>query len=80
MQASAKDGADGVLRDEDEGDRVEGDLHRHRHPAAEGGVQAGGERGLQVKQKTTFLMNVSDFSDKRIRWLKTKDVQMVLQT
>ena len=48
LQASAKDGADGVLRDEDEGDRAEGDLHRHRHPAAQGGVQAGGEGGLQV--------------------------------
>ena len=58
MQASAKDGADGVLRDEDEGDRAEGDLHRHRHPAAEGGVQAGGERGLQVKinYKPFFLV------------------------
>ena len=55
VQASAKDGADGVLRDEDEGDRAEGDLHRHRHPAAQGGVQAGGEGGLQVKKR--------DFSD-----------------
>ena len=52
VQASAKDGADGVLRDEDEGDRAEGNLHRHRHPAAQGGVQAGGEGGLQVTKKS----------------------------
>ena len=48
LPASAEDDADGVVRDSDEGDRAEGDLHRHRHPAAQGGVQAGGERGLQV--------------------------------
>ena len=54
LQASAQDGADGVLRDEDEGDRAEGNLHRHRHPAAQGGVQAGGEGGLQVRKKRDF--------------------------
>ena len=48
LPASAENGADGVVRDSDEGDRAEGDLHRHRHPAAQGGLQAGGERGLQV--------------------------------
>ena len=35
VQAGAKNGANGVLWDSDEGDWVEGDLYWHRHPASQ---------------------------------------------